>query len=88
MKRLLGVDTLFPFLAEKEPLLLDSEGVADALEELDRLMPEGTDAKAMLLNDTSILTRVQRGRKYLGEPPDVDPDSSYLEPFRPPGSSA
>ena len=49
-----------------------------------RLMPAGTDPRAMLLNDPSILLSTQRGRHRIGEPPDAEPDSSYLEPFVPP----
>jgi hypothetical protein len=85
VQKLLNVDAEgLAKLAEREPRLLDAAGVAETLQELERLMPQGTDARAMLLNDTSILLSTQRGRNRIGEPPDSEPDSSYLEPFKPP----
>lgn len=78
MKELLQLDDLSA-LAEQQPAFLDSEGVREALNEVKRLMPEATDASAMLRRDPSFLLRVQRGQRYLGENPDADPDSSYLE---------
>jgi hypothetical protein len=83
VKRLLNVDCIAR-VVESEPRLLDSEIVEEALAELERLMPDGTNCRAMLLNDTSILFRVQRGQKRIGENPDSEPDSSYLVDFVPP----
>lgn len=62
-----------------QPLLLDSEGVAEALEELQRLMPDGTDVQAMLLRNPDNILRVQRGQRRIGLNPDVVPDLSYFE---------
>jgi hypothetical protein len=87
-KRLLNVHCIAR-LVESEPRLLDSEGVEEALAELERLMATGTNCRAMLLNDTSILLRVQRGtplrgQRCIGENPDSEHDSSYLDDFVPP----
>lgn len=66
-------------LVQQQPGFLDCEGVQQAIEELARLMPQGTDTLAMLRNDPSFLLRLQRGQKYLGENPDADPETSYLQ---------
>ena len=88
-RELLGVDEgALSRLAQREPRLLDCELVSEALAELRQLMPAGTDARAMLVNDPSILLSTQRGRARIGEPPDDVPDSSYLEPFVPPDQRA
>jgi hypothetical protein len=78
VKELMQLDDISA-LAEQQPAFLDSDGVSDALLEIKRLMPTGTDASAMLRRDPSFLLRVQRGQRYLGENPDADPESSYLE---------
>lgn len=62
-----------------QPLLLDSEGVAEALGELARLMPAGTDVHAMLMRDPDHILRVQRGQKRIGLNPDSFPDASYID---------
>lgn len=62
-----------------QPLLLDSEGVAEALVELQRLMPGGTDVQAMLLRNPDSILQVQRGQSRIGLNPDAVPDSSYSE---------
>ena len=66
-------------LVQQQPGFLDCEGVQQAIEELERLMPSGTDTLAMLRNDPSFLLRLQRGQKYLGENPDADPETAYLQ---------
>jgi hypothetical protein len=89
VQRLLRIDAhQLSRLAEREPRLLDSALVSEALAELERLMPRGTNARAMLRNDLSILLSTQRGRNRIGAPPDDEPDSSYLEPFSPPVARA
>eukprot|EP00892_Ulva_mutabilis_P000923 jgi/Ulvmu1/10831/UM007_0005.1 len=62
-----------------QPLLLDSEGVSEALEELLRLMPAGTNVQAMLMRDPDYILRVQRGQKRIGLNPDAFPDASYID---------
>jgi hypothetical protein len=74
--------TRFAAAAQAQPLLLDAECVAEALRELRRLMPAGTDVCGMLLRDPAYLLRVQRGQKRIGVHPDSFPDASYLPPPR------
>lgn len=62
-----------------QPLLLDSEGVSEALEELRRLMPAGTNVQAMLMRDPDSILRVQRGQRRIGLNPDAFPDASYID---------
>lgn len=62
-----------------QPLLLDSEGVSEALKELERLMPPGTNVQAMLMRDPDHILRVQRGQKRIGLNPDSFPDASYID---------
>lgn len=47
-------------LAQRCPLVLDSEGVGEVLRELERLMP-GSDVKETLKRDPGWMTRVERG---------------------------
>lgn len=65
-------------IVEQEPLFLDADGVEEALQELDRLMPNGTNTKSLLIKDPSYLLQVQYGQKRIGVNPDSFPDSSYI----------
>lgn len=69
----------FAASVQEQPLLLDSERVGEALEELERLFPATTNVKHMLLRDPAYLLRVQRGQSRIGVHPDSFPDSSYID---------
>lgn len=56
----------FAAAVQDQPLLLDSECVAEALAELERLFPATTNVRHMLLRDPTYLLRVQRGKNRIG----------------------
>eukprot|EP01023_Acetabularia_acetabulum_P061815 TRINITY_DN751_c0_g2_i1.p1 TRINITY_DN751_c0_g2~~TRINITY_DN751_c0_g2_i1.p1 ORF type:complete len:235 (-),score=28.48 TRINITY_DN751_c0_g2_i1:364-1068(-) len=58
-------------LIEREPRFLDSEGVEEALRELNRLLGNQVNIRDMLFKDPSYLLKVERGQKRLGENPDA-----------------
>jgi hypothetical protein len=68
VKSLLGVERL-DLLAEVEPRVLKAEVVEEVLEEMNRLMP-GSDCSKVLIEDPSWISRLERGRKHLGDDPD------------------
>lgn len=70
MCNLLGLESL-DTLVDHHPGLLDSEAVQEVLDDLQHLMPKGTDVKKMLASDPSLLLSVGRGTKRLGDHPDT-----------------